>query len=134
MARILFRIGAVKPTVDEHPAGERVFAGINWGHGRHGRGNGRVSDFDHTHLLACGSYSATGIPQLTNSASGSIGSRCVQKILKAARMGTARMTPTMPHIQPQKVSERRTRTGLRVSDRPITKGVMKFPSRVANNR
>ena len=72
--------------------------------------------------------------QLMNSASGSIGSIWLQKILKAARIGTARITPTMPHIQPQKVSERRTRTGLSVSERPITIGVMKFPSRVARTR
>ena len=53
------------------------------------------------------------------------------KILNAARIGTARMTPTIPHIQPQKVSESSTSTGLSVSERPITKGVMKFPSKEA---
>src|SRR6478735_4553849 len=72
--------------------------------------------------------------QLMNSASGSIGSIWLQKILKAARIGTAMITPTIPHIQPQNVSERRTRTGLSVSERPITIGEMKFPSSVARTR
>ena len=44
--------------------------------------------------------------QLKNSASGSIGSMCAQKILKAARMGTARMTPAIPHIHPQNTSDK----------------------------
>ena len=53
---------------------------------------------------------------------------CAQKILKAAKIGTARMMPTIPHIQPQKVSESRMMTGFKVRERPITHGVMKLPS------
>src|SRR5437762_13902955 len=63
--------------------------------------------------------------QLRNSASGSIGLMCAQKILKAARIGTAKMMPTIPHIQPQNVSESRMMTGFKVRERPITHGVMK---------
>src|SRR5438552_9146796 len=57
--------------------------------------------------------------QLRNSASGSIGLMCAQKILKAAKIGTAKIMPTIPHIQPQKVSERRMMTGFKVRERPI---------------
>lgn len=53
---------------------------------------------------------------------------CAHKILKAAKIGTARMMPTIPHIQPQKVSDRRMMTGFKVRERPITHGVMKLPS------
>ena len=59
---------------------------------------------------------------------------CVQKILKAAKMGTARIMPTIPHIQPQKVSENRMMTGFKVRERPITHGVMRLPSKVPKAR
>jgi hypothetical protein len=55
---------------------------------------------------------------------------CPQKILKAVRIGTAKMMPTIPHIQPQKVSESKMMTGFKVRARPITHGVMKLPSNV----
>src|SRR5207248_3441839 len=72
--------------------------------------------------------------QLRNSASGSIGLIWTQKILKAARIGTARITPAIPHIQPQKMSERRIITGFKLRERPITQGVTKLPSRMPNKR
>jgi hypothetical protein len=59
---------------------------------------------------------------------------CAQKILKAAKIGTARMMPTIPHIQPQKVSESRIITGFKVRERPMTHGVMKLPSNTPNPR
>ena len=68
------------------------------------------------------------------SAIGSIGLIWAQKILKAARIGTANITPGMPQSQRQKVNESRTRAGFSVSDRPIIQGVMKFPSKTAKAR
>jgi hypothetical protein len=53
-----------------------------------------------------------------------------QRILKAARIGTAKMMPTIPHIQPQKVSEIRMITGFKVRERPIIHGVIKLPCNV----
>jgi hypothetical protein len=43
-----------------------------------------------------------------------------QTILMTARMGTARSMPGMPHSQPQKIREKKTRSGLRPSPYPIT--------------
>ena len=63
-----------------------------------------------------------------------MGLMCAQKILKAARIGTAKMMPTTPHIQPQKVSESRMITGFKVRERPMTHGVMKLPSSVPKAR
>src|SRR5438876_463732 len=51
-----------------------------------------------------------------------------KKVVYVTRIGTAKITPTIPHIQPQNVSEIRMITGFKVRDRPITHGVMKFPS------
>ena len=59
---------------------------------------------------------------------------CAQKILKAARIGTAKMMPTIPHIQPQKVSESKIMTGFKVRERPIIQGVIKLPSNVPKAR
>src|SRR4029434_10601549 len=59
---------------------------------------------------------------------------CAQKILKAAKIGTAKLMPTITHIQPQKVSESRMITGFRVRERPIIHGVMKLPSNTPNER
>jgi hypothetical protein len=43
-----------------------------------------------------------------NSAIGAIGSMWSQKILNVARIGTARIIPEMPHIQPQNARAIRT--------------------------
>src|SRR5436305_12688130 len=72
--------------------------------------------------------------QLRNSGSASIGLIWTQKILKAARIGTARITPAISHIQPQKVSERRIITGFKLRERTITQGVTKLPSRMPKKR
>lgn len=50
-----------------------------------------------------------------------------QKILKIARIGTARSAPAIPHIQPQKMRPRKITTGLSNNRRPTTAGVTKFP-------
>ena len=69
-----------------------------------------------------------------NSPTDAIGSMWSQKILNVATIGTAKIIPEIPHIQPQKASATRITTGFKVSDLPRTKGVMKFPSRIARSR
>jgi hypothetical protein len=58
-----------------------------------------------------------------NSPTGLSTSMLSQKILNATRSGTASSPPATPHIHPQNITERKIKTGLSVSRRPMTKGV-----------